>query len=246
MARFFLAGCNRPKGGTVLLTGADADHARVLRLRVGDRIEVCDGAGTDRRCVIRAFGSGEVEAEVEEIEPCASEPTVQVKVVAGLPKQGERADYVVQKSTECGATEIVFFLSHRCVARPDGYALEKKLSRWQRIAEEAAKQSGRGVIPAVSAVEDFAGALDAAIKTELPLFFYETGDRVPLKQALEEAGVVRSAAVITGPEGGFEPWEAELAAKTGFRVCSMGPRILRCETAPVAALNALMYATGNF
>ena len=123
--------------------------------------------------------------------------------------------------------------------------MEKKLARWQRIAEEAAKQSGRGVIPTVSAVDDFAGALDIAIKTELPLFLYETGERVELKDAIEAAGKVSSAAILTGPEGGFEPFEAELARKLGFRICSMGPRILRCETAPLAALTALMYATGN-
>ncbi|MBQ8264335.1 MAG: RNA methyltransferase, partial [Oscillospiraceae bacterium] len=159
--------------------------------------------------------------------------------------QGERSDYIVQKCTESGASEIVFFMCHRCVARPDAKGMEKKVQRWQRIAEEAAKQSGRGIIPRVSAVESFAEALDIAIKTDLPLFMYETGDRVELRDAIEAAGDISSAAIITGPEGGFEPYEAELAAKIGIKLCAMGPRILRCETAPVAALTALMYATGN-
>lgn len=244
MPRFFLAGTNIA-GGTVLITGADAEHAKVLRLKVGDRIIICDGNKTDHHCVIRKITPESVEAEVTESIVSPTEPTVSTIILAGLPKQGERSDYIVQKCTESGASEIVFFLCHRCVAKPDQKGLEKKIQRWQRIAEEAAKQSGRGIIPTVSAVETFAEALDIAIKTDLPLFMYETGERVDLKTAIENAGSFKSAAILTGPEGGFEPFEAELASKIGFRICSMGPRILRCETAPLTALTALMYATGN-
>ena len=244
MPRFFMAGGNFA-GGTVLITGEDAAHAKVLRLRVGDRIVVCDGQQTDHHCTIKKISPTEVEAEVVESVPCPAEPNVRCTVLAGRPKQGERSDFVVQKCTEGGASEIVFFISHRCVAKPDAKALEKKVARWQRIAEEAAKQSGRGVIPTVSAVGSFAEALDIAIKTDLPLFMYETGDRVELQDAIQAAGPIASAAILTGPEGGFEPFEAELASKIGFKLCAMGPRILRCETAPLVALTALMYATGN-
>ena len=244
MPRFFMAGGNFA-GGTVLMTGADAEHAKVLRLKIGDRIVICDGDKTDHHCTIKKITPTEVEAEIVESVPCPAEPNVRCVILAGLPKQGERSDYIVQKCTESGACEIVFFVSHRCVAKPDEKGLEKKVQRWQRIAEEAAKQSGRGIIPTVSAVGSFAEALDIAIKTDLPLFMYETGERVELKTAIEQAGPITSAAILTGPEGGFEPFEAELAAKIGFKLCSMGPRILRCETAPLAALTALMYATGN-
>ena len=245
MPRFFMAGSTVAGGSTILITGADAEHAKVLRLRVGDRIVVCDGEKTDHHCTIKKISPEAVEAEVVESVPCPAEPSVRCVILAGLPKQGERADFIVQKCTESGASEIVFFQAHRCVARPDAKGLEKKLQRWQRIAEEAAKQSGRGIIPAVSAVDSFAGALDIAIKTDLPLFMYETGERTELKTVIEQAGTITSAAILTGPEGGFEPYEAELARKIGFRLVSMGPRILRCETAPLAALTALMYATGN-
>ena len=247
MARFFVFGSNVPKGGTIVLSGADAEHAKVLRLRVGDRIVVSDGAGTDRFCTIRGIGKEGVSAEVDEAAPNEAEPSVAVTVLAGLPKQGERSDYTVQKCTECGAARIVFFVSHRCVAKPGTAGLERKVRRWQRIAEEAAKQSGRGIIPEISAVEEFAGALDYAVKAELPLMLYETGERTPLREALRsvDAGTLKSAALITGPEGGFEPFEAELASRLGIPLCAMGPRILRCETAPVAALAALMYETGN-
>ena len=113
------------------------------------------------------------------------------------------------------------------------------------FAEEAAKQSGRGIIPQVSWAGDFAGALDRAIKTELPLFMYETGEREALDKVLSENSAVKSAAIVTGPEGGFEAFEAQLAKIAGLHICSMGERILRCETAPVVALTAAMYATGN-
>ena len=244
MPRFFMAGSNIA-GGTAFISGSDADHIKVLRLKVGDNIIICDGDKTDHHCVIKKLSPELVEAEVIESVICPAEPSVRVTILAGIPKQGERSDYIVQKCTESGASEIVFFMCHRCVARPDAKGLEKKVQRWQRIAEEAAKQSGRGIIPQVRAVGSYAEALDIAKKTDLPLFMYETGDRVELKNAIEQAGEISSAAIITGPEGGFEPYEAELAAKIGIKLCAMGPRILRCETAPVTALTALMYATGN-
>ena len=165
-------------------------------------------------------------------------------ILAGLPKGSDKADYILQKCTEAGASEIYFFASSRCVARIHGDA-DKKVARWQRIAEEAAKQSGRGVIPTVGFLPDLAEAFNKANTTALPLFMYETGERETLRDAVESAGSIASAAILTGPEGGFEPFEAELARIMKLHICSMGPRIFRCETAPVAALSALMYATGN-
>ena len=129
------------------------------------------------------------------------------------------------------------------MAKPD--KPEKKLERWQRIAEEAAKQSGRGIIPQVSWAGDFTAALDIAVKKELGLFMYETGEREALDAVLSENRQAQSVAIITGPEGGFAEFEAKLASVCGLHICSMGERILRCETAPVVALTAAMYATGN-
>ena len=241
MPRFFMAGSNIC-GSSISITGADADHIKVLRMRAGDSLVICDGEGVDRRCRLVRVGDGIAEAEVEETVPCPAEPSVAVTVLAGLPK-GERGDYLVQKCTEAGAVRIAFFMCQRCVARVDAKGAEKKAQRWQRIAEEAAKQSGRGVIPEVEILPDFTAAIDAALKSERPLFMYETGERTALRDAI--SGEFKSAAVITGPEGGFEPFEADLAVKAGIPACSMGPRILRCETAPLIALTAIMYETGN-
>jgi 16S rRNA (uracil1498-N3)-methyltransferase len=243
MPRFFVAASNIGNGAA-LLTGSDAQHVKVLRMKLGERLIVCDGNGTDHHCRITKLGHDRVEAEILETRPCSAEPTVKCTVLSGLPK-GERADYLVQKCTEAGASEIIFFISERCVSRPDGKSLAKKVTRWQRIAEEAAKQSGRGIIPRVSALDSFVEAVDIAIKADLSLFMYETGERISLRQALEAAGEIKTISIITGPEGGFEQYEADIAAATGMKLCSMGERILRCETAPVVALSAIMYATDN-
>lgn len=243
MPRFFLSGGSSIAGGTAYILGEDAAHARVLRLRVGDTMIVCDG-GKDHHCTVTKITPNEVEAEIFEVVPCRGEPSVHTVVLAGLPKGSDKTDYILQKCTEAGASEIYFFASSRCVARIQGDP-DKKIARWQRIAEEAAKQSGRGIIPQVSWAGDFTAVLDIAVKKDLALFMYETGEREKLDEVLSEHRDIETAAIITGPEGGFAQFEADLARICKLHICSMGERILRCETAPVVALTAAMYATGN-
>ncbi|MCR5089107.1 MAG: 16S rRNA (uracil(1498)-N(3))-methyltransferase [Oscillospiraceae bacterium] len=242
MARFFMAGTNLTGGPTAIIRGRDAEHLQVLRIRPGEEVTVCDTEGTDYKCRVIRADREEAELEVIETTPCRGEPDVAVTVLAGLPK-GERTDWLIQKCVEAGASELFFFQASRSIAKPDNPV--KKLERWNRISEEAAKQSGRGKIPRVDWAADYGVVLNTAVHTDLPLFLYETGEREPLRAVLEAAGTIRSAAVITGPEGGFEPFEAQLAKLSGLHICSMGERILRCETAPVVAVTALMYATGN-
>ena len=244
MPRFFVAGSNI-SGGVALLQGEDAEHVKVLRMRIGENLVVCDGAGTDYFCRLTRIGEDGVWAETLADAPSTAEPAVRAVMCAAWPK-GEKAERVVQTCTEAGAAEILFFFSARCVAHPMEQSFQKRLARLRRVAEDSAKQSGRGVIPAVTGAEDLAGAISAALKTELPLLLYETGEnRKPLRAALREAGNFRSCALLTGPEGGFAPYEAELARAAGLKICSMGPRVLRCETAPLVALTAVMCETGN-
>ena len=242
MSRFFIAGTNLFKGATAIIRGRDAEHLQVLRVRPGEDVTICDTEGSDYKCRLVRADKEEAELEVLEVVPCKGEPDVRVTVLSGLPK-GERVDYLIQKSVEAGAHDIVFFQSARCVARPDDPY--KKLERWNRISEEAAKQSGRGIIPQVTWAADYGEVLNKAVHTDLPLFMYETGEREPLNQVLEANKEITSVSVITGPEGGFDAYEADLARIAGLHICSMGERILRCETAPVVALTAIMYATGN-
>ncbi|MGN1014239.1 MAG: 16S rRNA (uracil(1498)-N(3))-methyltransferase [Butyricicoccus sp.] len=243
MPRFFISNADI-QGQTVTITGNNAEHIRVLRMKPGEELTVCDGQGSSYLCRICSSSGDTVTAEIVEAVSDSAEPSVSCTILAGFPK-GERADYIIQKCTECGAAEIVFFLSKRCVARPDAKGMQKKLIRFQKIAESAAKQSGRGIIPHVSAVPSLMDALQLAQQTDLPLFLYETGERVRLRDVIEGAGDIHSAAIITGPEGGFDPSEVEQVKAHGIQPVAMGPRILRCETAPVAALTALMYATDN-
>lgn len=245
MPRFFIAGTNI-SGGMAIMRGRDAEHVHVLRMRPGDDVIICDTQGKDYKCRIVRSTKEEVEAEVIEVTPCITEPSVRVSVLCGLPKGSDKTDYIIQKCVEAGAYEICFFSSDRCVARLDEGGREKKIERWSRISEEAAKQSGRGIIPQVRWIGDFTGCLNEAISKDLSLFMYETGERESFNSVLEcAAKELKTAAVITGPEGGFAQFEADLARVTGCRICSMGERILRCETAPVVAVSAIMYATGN-
>ena len=229
-------------GGVAIMTGRDAEHVRVLRLRPGEDMVICDGQGTDYKCRFVKAEKDMVEAEVIEVVKCPAEPSVKATILCGLPK-GDKTDYIIQKCVETGADEIIFFHSNRCIAKLD--TPQKKLERWQRIAEEAAKQSGRGIIPQVKWAGEYADALDIAIKKDLALFMYETGEREAFNTVLESNKEIKTIAIVTGPEGGFAPFEADLARITGLKICSMGERILRCETAPVVALTAAMYATGN-
>ena len=241
MPRFFMAGTNI-LGGMAIMKGRDAEHVHVLRMRPGEDMIICDGQGTDYKCRLIKADKEQVEAEVIEVVRCPAEPSVKVTVLCGLPK-GDKTDYIIQKCVEAGAYEILFFSSSRCIAKLGNE--EKKLERWQRIAEEAAKQSGRGIIPQVGWAGELADAFDVAVKKDVGLFMYETGEREAMGDVLEANKSVSTAAIVTGPEGGFAPFEAELAKIVGLHLCSMGERILRCETAPVVALTAAMYATRN-
>jgi len=230
---------------TVVITGRDAEHIKILRMRPGEALTICDGNGTDLHCTLVSSDGKTAYADVVEVVPSVAEANVAVHVYAGLAK-GERTDFVVQKCTELGAASITLFHCDRCVVRLDPKkGAASKLERWQRIAEEAAKQSGRGIIPQVQYVDHYAAMLEQAAQSELKLFLYETGDRVSMQSAIRQALPCKTAAIITGPEGGFEPEEAQLARENGFDVCAMGPRILRCETAPLIPLTAILYETGN-
>ena len=242
MARFFIAGANFLGGARAIIRGRDAEHVQVLRIRPGEDVTICDTQGSDYKCRLVRSDKEEAEFEVVEVVPCKGEPSVEVTVLCGLPK-GDRVDYIIQKSVEAGAHGIVFFQSARSVAKPDDPY--KKLERWNRISEEAAKQSGRGIIPKVSWAPDYGEVLNTAVHHDLPLFMYETGEREALKDVLDANSSVSSVSILTGPEGGFESFEADLARIAGLHICSMGERILRCETAPVVAVTAVMYATGN-
>lgn len=237
MSRFFVEPFS---GDTVTLTGQEAHHiARVLRMRAGDELTLCDGAGTDYVCRILT-ADGEVHAQVLYRRPSESEPTVSVTLYQGLPKS-EKMDLIVQKCVEIGITRIVPVAMARSIVRLNAAEGAKKRDRWQKIAASAAEQSGRGIVPEVAAPLSFKQLLEA-VKGENTVTFYEGGG-VPLS-GLMDANTAQVSLVI-GPEGGFEASEIEQLREAGAHIATLGPRILRCETAPLVALAVVMQLTGN-
>ena len=157
--------------------------------------------------------------------------------------KADKLEHVIQKATELGAYEIAAFPSSRCVMRLDATGAQKKLDRWQKIAASAAAQSGRGRIPQVLALPSFADAVKRAAGCELALLPYENEHALSLRRAVGEAAF-ETVSIMTGPEGGFSEDEVRLAQEAGMQICTLGPRILRCETAPLCALSAVLYAAG--
>ena len=227
---------------TMVLSGENAQHAKVLRLKEGEIVLVCDGQGQE--CVCRVSQTApEIVLSVEDRRSSVSEPVVDVSVDVAFPK-ADKLEHVIQKATELGAREIIAFPSSRCVSRPDEKSLKKKLERWQKIALSAAQQSGRGRIPQVLVLNSFSAALSRAAQSDRALLFYENEDAYTLKMALE--GSYRTVSLMVGPEGGLEETEVSQAQEAGLKICSLGKRILRCETAPLCALSAVMYDAGEF
>ena len=228
----------------LVLTGENAQHARVLRLKNGEEVLVCDGQGRECLCTVSDVSPGQISLVVKKRQESESEAPVRVSVYMAFPK-ADKLEHVIQKATELGAYEIVAFPSARCISKPDEKSLKKKLERWQKIAASAAEQSGRGVIPQVRVLPSYAAALEQAAKAEKALLFYENEQATTLHMALTSSPY-QTVSLLTGPEGGLEVSEVEQALAAGLQVCTLGKRILRCETAPLCALSAVMYDAGEF
>ena len=237
MPRFFFS---ETVGDTFTITGGDARHiALSLRMRVGDALTVCNGRGTDHFCRITALSPDSVTLAVESTAASESEPSVAVTLYQGLPK-GDKLERIVQKAVELGVSRIVPVVTARSIAKESARDA-KKTARLQKIANEAAGQSGRGILPQVETPISFAAAA-ARMATEKTVVLYEGGG-APLRETLKDAP--RALSLFVGPEGGIAPDEVETLLQNGAQAATLGPRILRCETAPIAALAAVMVLTGN-
>lgn len=227
---------------TAVITGEDVKHiTSVLRMRAGDIAVLCDGRGTDILAKLLSSNGDRCEFEIVERSPNQAEPSIHVRLFQAMPKS-DKMDFIVQKAVECGACEIIPIITKRCVSRPDEKTLFKKTARWQKIAYEAAKQCGRGIVPTVGETVEFSKMKTLISPENTGIMFYECSE-TPLKNAVTE--FKRNVDIVIGSEGGFEQSEAEELQALGFAVVSLGKRILRCETAPVAALSVLMNVTGN-
>ncbi len=233
--------------GTAVLRGADAHHlSRVMRAKQGDTVILCDGNAVEYTATITGFGDELVEFSVEEGYPSAAEPDIDVTLLVGYPKQ-DKLEQIIRHGVELGCAHFVPFFSRYCVAAPKKE--EQKNERYNRIAFEAAKQCGRGVLPDVALpLPNFGAVCRSLGEYDLVLFCYECGGQ-PLRQLMADLprteGRKPKIAIITGAEGGFAVEEAAAAANAGAKTIGLGPRILRCETAPLAVLSAVMTLTGN-
>lgn len=243
MVRFFVEP-DALEDNFIVLTGENAAHAKVLRLKTGDDVLLCDGCANECVCTISDVSAGQISLVVKARQESDTEADVKVSLYVALPK-ADKLEHVIQKATELGAYEIVTFPTARCVSKPDEKSLKKKAERWQKIAISASEQSGRGRIPQVLVLDSYTAALQRATGADKAILFYENERATTLHMALN-TGLYRSVSLLTGPEGGLETREVDMAREAGLEICTLGKRILRCETAPLCALSAVMYAAGEF
>ena len=238
MPRFFT---DDIQGDVGIISGADAVHiGRSLRMRLGDELILCND-GIEYISKIRTISDAQVVCDIEESRKTLAEPDCEVILFQAVPKL-DKLEFIVQKATELGASKIVPVLTKRCVSRPDEKSFEKKRERLSKIALEAAKQSGRGIIPQVSRIISFDEAISQMKQLDISVICYEKGGK-SLSQV--ELKGQKSIGIFIGSEGGFDEDEAVKCKDNGIIPIGLGARILRCETAPIAALSIIMHLTDN-
>lgn len=244
MPRFFVS-AEQIVDNTLTLTGDDAHHvARSLRMAAGETITVCDENAMEYECKLTSFEQDKrVLAEVLSAKSSETEPPYKAVLFQALPK-GEKFDSIIQKAVECGVYEIVPFQSSRCIAKAKADGEADKTKRRCRIAEEAAKQSGRGRIPAVKPTVSYAQMLSMASECDLCLFCYEgegTETLASILDSMTDLPTCPKIGIVVGSEGGFSPEEAARAQEVGMKMTGLGKRILRTETAAPFVLGCLVY-----
>jgi len=244
MARFYLPKENlRDSRG--VLDGQELAHLRkVLRLAPGDRITVFDDSGWEHEAVIVQLSAEQGEIEILRSYEAGRESPLQVTLALGLTK-GDKMDFVIEKATELGVQTIVPFTSAYSVPKLDPEKIAARTARWQKIALSAVKQCGRTGAPMILPLRDFKGMVGGEWQAALKLIFWEQEQRQSLHQAHASRSVAPSVLVVVGPEGGFSAEEAELACSHSFVPVRLGRRILRAETAALAALTLVQFLWGD-
>ena len=238
MPRFFFINKENDK---FYLDKEDSKHIiKSLRMKEGDNITICDKNGYDYECEL-IIDSENVQGKIISKKENDTEPNVKITLYQALPKS-DKFETIVQKAVELGIYEIVPIMTNRCISRPDKKSMKKKIERYNKIAFEAAKQSGRGIIPRVREMIGFKEAVKEIKDYDMKILFYENGGE-SLKDFKYEN--LNDIAFIVGSEGGFDALEAGYAKENDITLMGLGKRILRCETAPIAALSALMLLTDN-
>lgn len=245
MHRFFIDK-NSIDDENIIITGDDVKHiGKVLRLKIGDIISASDAEGFQYICSISSIDRERVVCHIMEKRMNESEPPVRVDLYQGLPK-GPKMDLIVQKCVEIGINSITPVETERTVVDAENRrGLQNRVVRWQRISEEAAKQSGRGRIPVIKNIKTFSEVLMGLQGYDIMLIPYEKESKTGLKQLLRGNNNARNLSVFIGPEGGFSEDEISMAREKGIVPVTLGPRILRTETAGFTCLSIIMYELGD-
>jgi 16S rRNA (uracil1498-N3)-methyltransferase len=233
-------------GSLVTLPPGDAHHARnVLRLRIGEAIILLDGTGLAHEATLTDVSPAGVAAEVTASAPSASEPRTRITVAQALPKNPDKLEEVLQHGTEVGAADFVVFGAQRSVAKMDDSKTSKRQERWNGIVKGAAEQSGRGILPTVRWAGNGIKNLPPLIGDTLAFILHESASLLLSEVLKETPDTAANFLIAVGPEGGFTPEEvAQFTTINGGRAISLGPRILRTETAALVALSQILFVRG--
>lgn len=243
MPRFYIPN-PRIENGLLKIEGDEVKHIRkVLRLKTGDEILVFDGLGKEFEGTIVEEGRSSVMVKIRDMLSPKRDSPLEVTLAQSLLK-GEKMDYLIQKATELGVKEIIPFFSSRSVPLLEKSRSLKRHHRWEKIAVEAAKQCGRGVVPKIESLQTYSDMLHAASADQLRLILWER-DGIKLRDMLEGSKERRKVFFMIGPEGGFSQDEIEKAERVGFIAVTLGRRILRAETASLCFLSILQYEWGD-
>lgn len=243
MARFYVPQ-PRIENGMLKIEGDEVKHIRkVLRLKTGDGIVVFDGLGKELEGTIVEERLSSVVIRIQNIFSSERDSPLEVTLAQSLLK-GEKMDYLIQKATELGVKEIIPFFSSRSVPSLEKSRGLKRHHRWEKIAVEASKQSGRGVVPKIESLQDYSDMLQMASTEDLRFILWER-EGIKLKEVLERSKEKRKIFFVIGPEGGFNQLEVDEAKKAGFTPVTLGRRILRAETASLCFLSILQYERGD-
>lgn len=241
MQHFFVTP-DQVKGDLIFIEGSDVNHMKnVLRMRIGEEVTISDGNNRQYLCEIKDYEQEEAVLHIVEETSTDTELPSEIYLFQGLPKQ-DKMELIVQKCVELGCFSVIPVATKRCVVKLDDKKAKKKIERWQQIAESAAKQAGRGVIPEVQDVMSFKEALKYAKNLDVVLIPYELAEGMKeTKQIISEIRPGQSVGIFIGPEGGFEKEEVVTAISEGAKAITLGKRILRTETAGLTTLSVLMF-----
>lgn len=241
MDRFFVEKKNIDSiNNTCVIEGEDVKHiSKVLRARVGEKIEVCDNDNNEYICEITNIEKNEVSLYILNKVDIKRESDLKIRVYQGLPK-GPKMEMILQKLTEVGVDEIILVETNRTVVKVDDKKEDKKFERWERIIHEAAKQSKRGKMPVLRGILSFEEALEDMKNNDMNIAPYENEKTKSIKQAVRGLDI-NTIGIFVGPEGGFEEYEIEKVENIGGQSVSLGPRILRTETASLVASSIVLY-----